>query len=296
MFWPMKSKPKRRRRRSDFILPPIIRILAQSMIGITMLLSILAGLCYLLMIGVNRLDAHVKHDLLSENSEATIVFSDLPESLERMALDDLYTQISDLLDTSWTRKTLCQEMTERLERAGWIDKLHYVRRSGNGQIQISANYRIPVAMIQQKDRLFLIDTNGVRLPGQYRYDSSWRLIQGISEVAPVPGELWEGADVQAGLSVWAFIDQELFTKHIKSVLVNNFGGRVNPRATHIELVTDHQHGRIRWGSAPGFEIEENTISQKLAILRANYRETGRADANHKIIDITTYPDHFTISG
>lgn len=296
MFWPMKSKPKRRRRRSDFILPPIVRMLIQSMIGISMILSISAGLWYLLMIGVNRLDAHVKNDLLRENSGAVIVFSDLPESLEGVALDDLYAQISDLLDTSWARNTFCHEIAERLERGGWIDKLQYVRRSGNGQIQISAQYRIPVAMIQHKDRLFLIDTVGVRLPGQYRYDSSWRLIQGVSEPAPAPGELWEGADVQAGLTVWAFIDQELFSKHIKSVLVNNFGGRVNRRATHIKLVTDRQNGRIRWGSAPGFEIEENTISQKLAILRANYRDTGRADANHKIIDITTYPDHFTISG
>lgn len=295
MNWPMKSKHKRRRRKSDFILPPIIRIICQSAISFTMAMSLIAALCYLLMIGVNRLDAHVKHNLLSENSEAAIVFLDLPESLERMALDDLYTQISDLLDTSWTRKTFCQEMAERLSYAGWIDKLHYVRRSGNGQIQISAQYRLPVAMIHQSDRLYLIDTYGVRLPGQYRYDTSWRLIQGVSESVPAPGELWEGADVQAGLSVWAFIDQESFTKHIQSVLVNNFGGRINPRATHIELVTDRQKGRIRWGSAPGFELEENTISQKLAILRANYRETGRADAHHKIIDITTYPDHFTIS-
>ena len=122
------------------------------------------------------------------------------------------------------------------------------------------------------------------------------MIQGVSESAPTPGEIWEGADLQAGIAIWVTIGREAYVDQITSVRVKNFGGRVNPRATHIELTSDLSGGRIRWGSAPGFELEENTVAEKLAILRANFLQTGRADAGNRVIDISTYVDRYTISG
>ena len=92
------------------------------------------------------------------------------------------------------------------------------------------------------------------------------------------------------------IGRETFAMHITSVSVKNYAGRSNPRASHIELVTDRAGGRIRWGSPPGFELEENTLTQKLAILRANYAQTGRADAHHDIIDISIHNDRYTVPG
>ena len=38
----------------------------------------------------------------------------------------------------------------------------------------------------------------------------------------------------------------------------------------------------------------NSVAEKLAILTENYRQTGRADAGHAVIDISLYPDRFTI--
>ena len=46
----------------------------------------------------------------------------------------------------------------------------------------------------------------------------------------------------------------------------------------------------------GFEVEENLAPQKLALLRQNYAQTGRADAGHAVIDISTFPDRFHIPG
>ena len=296
MIWTRKSKSRRRRRKRDDSWSLIAGVPTRSIIGYSLVTGCVVCLFYLAAVGVNRLDAHVQQDLLSDYPEAAVVFTDLPPSLELLALADLYVQIADLLHQPWTQDSLCKEMGERLSRVSWVDKLRYVRRSGSGQSHVGAQYRIPVAMVQQNNAFLLVDANGIRLPGQYRFDPSWRLIQGVSEPAPAPGLLWEGDDLRAGLAIWALIDQEPFRNHITSVLVGNFGGRINLRATHIELATDRKGGRIRWGSAPGLELEESTISQKLAILRANLRATGRADARHKVIDITTYADRYTIPG
>ena len=78
--------------------------------------------------------------------------------------------------------------------------------------------------------------------------------------------------------------------------MGKLGGRVDGSASHIDLATDQDDGRIRWGSIPGAEVEENGVDQKLALLRANYRDTGRADAHHPVIDVSTFPDRFAVPG
>lgn len=44
------------------------------------------------------------------------------------------------------------------------------------------------------------------------------------------------------------------------------------------------------------ELEENGAGQKLVLLRKNYLDTGRADAGHVVIDVSVFPDRFTIPG
>jgi hypothetical protein len=121
-------------------------------------------------------------------------------------------------------------------------------------------------------------------------------VQGVGRPPPESGARWQGKDLQAALAVLTALRQEPFGSQITGVLVENFGGRVDPMRSHIELATDRAGGRVRWGSAPGQEIEENSVEQKLAILRANFRDTGRADAHHPVIDVSTFPDRFTIPG
>ena len=151
-------------------------------------------------------------------------------------------------------------------------------------------------MVQQGTEFFLLDSGGVRLPGTYAYDPALPLIQGVGASVSNPGAKWPGQDVDAGLTVLKALEEQPFAGQITAVLVDNFGGRVNPRQTHIKLATDRAGGRVYWGSAPGFELEENSIENKLAILGENFRRTGRVDAHHAIIDVSTFPDRFTIPG
>jgi len=245
---------------------------------------------------VTKLEAHVHHRVQARVSAPTVTFVDLPIGVADLALDDLNASVADLLDGDWAAESLCSTMARHLTDTGWLASLNFVRRLPDARFQVSGVYRIPQAMVQYGDDFLLIDGHGTRLPGLYRYAPTWKLVQGVSLPPPPPGQRWNGQDIQTALDLVRLIEPELYSSQITGVLVENIGGRVAPSRCHVELATDRSGGRIRWGSGVGMELEENSPGQKLAILRANYGQTGRADANHAVIDVSTFPDRFTISG
>lgn len=245
---------------------------------------------------IGRLDRHVRSLVHDEFPDARVRYVDLPESMQALAKKDLDQSVEDLLRRPWTDDALCRDMAHRIEQLGWVRRVGFVRRTPNGQFDIGAEYRQPFAMVQQDTVFNLVDVHGVLLPGSYRYDPRWSLVQGVAASAPQVGSTWEGGDLRAGLAVLERIKVEPFAGQITAALVDNYGGRIDKRSNHITLATDRAGGRIEWGSAPGQEVEENDVEQKIALLRANFRETGRADAHHAVIDVSTYPDRFTIPG
>ncbi|MBU0719088.1 MAG: hypothetical protein KJ749_12625 [Planctomycetes bacterium] len=244
---------------------------------------------------MSRLEAHVARAIV-ERSTPMIELVDMPAGLAVLAEEDLHTAMAETLDRFWMDDQLCRALHERVKSVGWVDRANYVRRTGDGHFRVSCRYRVPTALVQQGGEFYLVDVTGVRLPGTYHYDASWQLVQGVRQPAPPPGARWEGEDLAAGLAIIAALGPEAYTDQITGVLVDNFGGRSDPRRSHIELATDRAGGRIHWGSAPGLELEENSVERKLAILRENYQRTGRADARHSVIDVFTYPDRYSIPG
>lgn len=277
--WWESLDPKRRR-----------RVVGGAGLAIIVVAVTLAGL-----VGLSRLEAHVE-GALAERAAPSLSFVDLPDELFALAGGDLHDSVIDLLDRRWTDDSLCREMADRLSAVGWVARVNHVRRTSDGRFEISCRYRKPFAMIQKGTEFFLLDSEGVRLPGTYAYDPALRLIQGVGASASKQGAKWPGQDVDAGLAILQAIEGQPFAGQITAVLVDNFDGRVDPRQTHIELATDRAGGRVYWGSAPGFELEENSVENKLAILGENFRRTGRVDAHHAIIDVSTFPDRFTIPG
>ncbi len=242
-------------------------------------------------------DEHLNQTLLARSPAATVEFLDLPEGLMALAGGDLRGGIADLLERPWTEPDLCRQIAERLAGIGWIDAVDSVQRTIAGRFEIKARYRLPFALVGvPRNDYVLVDAQGVRLPGLYVYHPRWYVINGVDSPAPKVGERWAAPDLQAGISILAALRPEPFRAQITGVNVVNFSGRKNARSTHVELLTDRDGGRIRWGSAPGYEVEENLAPQKLALLRQNFAQTGRADAGHPIIDISTFPDRFHIPG
>ncbi len=248
-------------------------------------------------LGLRSLGAHVDGMLLRERPDALVDFVDLPKELYSLANHDLQRSLFDVLGREWTDDALCGQMASRLAEVGWVARVHYVRRTGGGRFEISCRYRIPAAMVLRgDDDGFLVDDQAARLPGKYVTHPAWRVIEGVDKSAPAPGRTWEGEDIRAALAVLSAVAAEPYAGQIAGVSVANFAGRRDPRSTHLELLTDRPAGRIRWGSAPGLELEENGVPQKLALLRENFGRTGRADAQHVVIDVSVFPDRFTVPG
>jgi hypothetical protein len=243
--------------------------------------------------GVQQLEMRVDEEL-AVKGPGSLRFVDLPQVLVPLADADLRAQLLPLLDGPWLDDDMCRSLAERLAEIGWVAEVHYVRRTPAAEFVISCQYRVPVALVQQGTDFYLVDEAGVRLPGVYRYDPAWPLVQGVALPAPDAGFRWPGPDLQAGLKLIEILRRERFAEQITAVLVDNFAGREDRRRAHLELSTDRAGGRIRWGSAPGAEIEENTIVQKLALLRGNFERTGRADGGHAVIDVSVFPDRFLV--
>ena len=295
----MSRKSKKRRtaysrfdRVREFFQRDGVRHAARLSAWSLLILVLLTGAAF----AAKRTERYVVASLDRSVTRATLSFVDLPASLESLAQDDLNGVAADLLERSWTGDELCRELAERLSTCGWVEEVQAVRRIADGSFEVDARYRVPSAMVASDEGFILIDAQRVRLPGVYLYDASWTIIQGVDARPPVAGREWIGTDVHAGASIVALLRQERFAHQITAVLVDNLGGRVDSRGTEIELATDRAGGRIRWGSAPGTEIAENSAIQKLAILRANFRQTGRADAGRPVIDVFTFPDRYSIPG
>ena len=241
-----------------------------------------------------RLIDHVDRLILSERPGAALQFVNIPEPLLTLAAAELQSSLADLRTRPWTEAGLCEQMARRLATSPWIESLHSVRRTGDGRFEIRANYRVPVAAVQRASEFFLVDVQGVRLPGVYAFNAQWKVIRGVSAAPPAAASLWIGEDIKAGLKLLQLLTDEPYSGQLGGIDLDNFEGRSDPRGSHVELLTDRVGGRIRWGSAPGRELEENSITQKINLLRRNFADTGRADADHLVIDISTFPDRYSI--
>jgi len=245
---------------------------------------------------IEWLDTQLLDEVRAAYPDPALEFVDIPPSISSIAGRDLNSATASLLEGDWLDDQLCERLAKRLAGIGWVKNVYFVRRSSDAKFRVSCDYRLPFAMIQKGKSFSLVDAEGVRLPGRYGYDPAWPVIQGVQATAPKEGHRWQGRDVDAGVALLAAVLNEPFTGQITAAIVDNYGGRMDPRRSHVELATDRMGGRIRWGSAPGEEIEENMMGQKLAILRQNYLRTGRVDAGHAVLDVSTFPDRFTVPG
>ena len=296
MFGSKKTKKKRKNREpswwSRFDAQQRGRLVRRGLILVFVLTVVFGG-----SIVVSRLEAAVLAKVRDRVNAPALTFLDLSPAMATLAESDLRRSVADLMTRDWLDDGLCEALAKRLSAVGWIEDLAFVRRTADARFQVSARFRKPVAMAQVGGAFLLVDAEGVRLPGSYLYDPHWKVIQGLGHAPPDPGRKWEGDDVSAGLTLIVALEREPFRDQVTGVILDNYRGRQDSARSHVELATDRAAGsRIRWGSAPGLEIEENTLEEKMAILRANYRETGRADAHHPLIDVSTYPDRYTVPG
>lgn len=244
---------------------------------------------------ISRIEAQVVSEVRGHGyAESPLVIEGVPEALRGVADVAVRDALLPQLGNDWLEPALCARLANRAAEIGWVRRVEAVRRRPDGRFDVRCEYRVPVAMVQSRGGFHLVDRQGVRLPGEYSYDARWMTIHGVRTAPPRPGEPWTGDDLHAGLDLIELVQGRAYSSQIAGVIVDNANGRVDPRMPHLELATDRPGGRVRWGSAPGREIEENSVPQKLGILEANFRMTGRIDADHHVIDVSTLPDRYLV--
>lgn len=270
------------------------RVVRGAMLAVLLIVVLTAGGW-----GLYALDRHVDHLLLAECKPGLrMVYTNanaIADELYNQSKPDLDGALLPLLDRPWTDDRMCEALARRAQRVAWIEHVEAVSRRGDGMFDVICRFRIPFAMVEEGGEYYMVDRKGVRLPGVYHNDTEWLYVTGVEAAVPEAGSVWPGADVQAGLDVIAAVREERFAHQLTAVDVENYGGREQDWASHILLQTDRsQGGWIQWGSAPGEELIENSVAEKLSILNQAFRRTGRVDADEYCIGIATHPNGYTV--
>ena len=174
---------------------------------------------------------------------------------------------------------------EVLARNPWVERVHEVRRRGDGKILVSARIRQPVAVVKGVDGYHMVDAKGVRLPGLYlehQLESLDRLvIVGVALQPGEAGEVWPGEDLQAGLALIPWLVDAPYVKQIRAVDVSQRDTR-----GRVRLILHTDRGMVRWGLAPGVDqAVELDVVGKLRRLEQLHTQKGSIDAGGKIVDI-----------
>ncbi len=168
----------------------------------------------------------------------------------------------------------------------WVREVIQVARRSGGRVLVSATYRQPVAMIQGPDGYHLVDAQGVCLPGVYPSSQIQGMglvvVTGVSSSPPADaGEVWPGADVQAGLALVRLLAGEPYMDKIRSFDVGHRDER-----GRLRLVLHTAEGTVRWGLPPGQEHAiEPDANVKLGWLRQLAQRDEALSTGGQIIDI-----------
>lgn len=297
------SRPTKQRRRPRPRLPSLLDWLAaiNEQTRRQVALGTLKGMALLMVAaaavaGVTRLHSYVRA-MPSSDKAVTPVWVGLPDWLPPGLTDEIAAGLpvgngAHLLDD-----TLVRRVGEALAANAWISTVRRVEKFADGRLELECAFRRPVAVVYRFPHYYLLDADGVRLPGRYEGTGTLPLIQGVRAGAPPAGRVWPGEDVHAGLTLAALLGRQAYADQITGISVSNYGGREDAAESHIRVHTAPEGSRtpggvILWGSALGQEVEEATAGEKLDILAANWRRTGRIDAGLSWIDISVGPSQF----
>ncbi len=196
-----------------------------------------------------------------------------------------------------------KSLLENNERtSAWIReirqlKLVYDKKPGDTLV-IDAEFRAPIALVQQQDGFYLVDGQGVVLPERYTQEQvskivfgkdgrmNIRVVSGVRSERPAfAGQEWHGDDLAAALDMVKLLHQRLFAEDIVKVDVSNFSGRDDAREAQLVLVTK-RNTQIRWGrSVNSTDLAEVPTRQKLIYMASLFKDTGRCDGGYSWIDL-----------
>ena len=213
--------------------------------------------------------------------------------LDVRRLDPDFPKVFSLLD-----EDIGPRIAAAYERSVWVQRVERIVKHDprvdpkSPPLEVYLKFRRPIAFVQVQDGFFLVDDQGVRLPGLYGEPrlgaTRFLVVTGVPWTAPGPGQAWADPGLQAAVRVVEAVEAKREAFRLVSVDVSNCGGRRDPRDTEIALYTANDT-RIKWGKAPtsaAAVLQEKTLAEKVAYLEYVYTTLhGRVDGVLSYIDI-----------
>jgi len=174
-----------------------------------------------------------------------------------------------------------KEAALALKNTGWIEGTPTARWTSDGEIEIDAIWRVPVAAVRVGQREIIIDRDRNALPLDYALGESNQLFFiNVAARQPAIGEQWLGTDLQDGLALLELLEEQGLLEQVAG-----FDLGQDAESGTIRLITT-RGTKIIWGAGPGRERPgEVPIGQKIDRLKAFYEHTGLIDGGFEYLDI-----------
>lgn len=208
----------------------------------------------------------------------------LPASVQQ---DLVLTALGEITDDPFDREAL-DNARARLIETGWFASVNRVARVPGNAVEVSADWRVPVAVVRWRDREFLVAHAGeiLRLPPSTPVaDGSMPVI--LSPHAPPPvdgagailfGKPWTGGDIQAAIALLGMLRADPALARLRTIDLTNF-----MRSGQLTVVSD-LGCRFVWGSPIG-EVAPGEIPVEKRLGRLRDLVAQRADGLYSRVDI-----------
>lgn len=174
---------------------------------------------------------------------------------------------------------------ETAAASGWFEHIRAVRREDNGIIRIDGVWRTPVGVVRLNNTDHLVAKGGEVLPLAFAPGKSgFKAIVGAQFNPPmqggriVPGAVWPGADIKAGLELLSLIAARPWEHQVASIDISEY---LSSRQLSLKTT---RGGRIMWGGGPSDSIPGQVSTQaKLLRLDGLYQQHHMIDAGHRTV-------------
>lgn len=186
------------------------------------------------------------------------------------------------------------ELTGRLSRAfaahPWVGQVVSVEKTVERRIQVTLEYRRPVAVVELGSERTLIDRDGIVLPPVDQDRIGPQRLPRIVDVRSLPpsrmGARWAEPEISGAAEIAALLLDDWTRLELATIVVPR---RTSALETLAELqfeLTTTGGSRIAWGRAPSVDAPgELTPVQKLGRLNKYVRDFGGFDDAHGPYDI-----------
>lgn len=259
----------------------------------------MAGVIAVAVWGLERVKARVYESSAYQPAAIRVALVNPPDWVLREKWQDrILASVAVPAPERWMDEGLTRRVADELAASGWVKSVSRVAKRMDGTIEITADYRRPIAMLMTDRGYVPVDAEGYRLPEVYdrvEAHSGWIRIRGVTAAVPKVNEAFDektAPDAVAAVRLASFIFSQGWeiSSRISAIDVGNFRGRQDRRECHIKLWTP-DGTLIKWGSAIGEEIEENSAAEKLAQIAVMLKRGGPQAQ----VDVSTLPSRSIVT-